>query len=75
MGSEALATGRNKLTDMAEPNAKLHDVSRRNVSDSAYRVLKRLRGQGSKRKRATSAKGGKQPSTCNKKNLKSDIFS
>jgi len=57
---------------MAEPNAKLRDVVGRNVRDSAHRVLKRLSGQGRKRKRG---KGGKQSSRVKKKNIKRDIFS
>ena len=51
LGSEALAAGRNILTDMTDPDAKFRDVVRRNVRDSAHRVLKRLSGQGRKRKR------------------------
>jgi hypothetical protein len=42
---------RTKHIDMADPNAKFLDVVRRNVRDSAHRVLKRLSGQGRKRKR------------------------
>ena len=53
MGSEALATGRNILTDMTDPNAEFRDVVRRNVRDSVHRVLKRLSGQGRKRKSVT----------------------
>ena len=49
--SEVRATGRNILTDMTDPNAKFRVVVRRNVSDSAHRVIKGLRGQGRKRKR------------------------
>ena len=48
VGSEAIATGRNILIDMTDPNAKLRDVVRRNVSDPAHRVLKRLNAQGRK---------------------------
>ena len=33
---------RTKHTDMSDPNAKFRDVVRRNVRDSAHRVLKRL---------------------------------
>jgi hypothetical protein len=77
MGSEALATGRNMLTDMADPNVKLRDVVRRNVSESKHKVIKRLSRQVRIRKRATSAKRGKQSSRCKKrkKNIKRDIFS
>ena len=63
---------------MANPNAKFRDVLRKNVRDSAHRVLKRLGGEGRKRKRATSAKGGKQPSRGKKRKkkiIKRDIFS
>jgi hypothetical protein len=38
MGSEALVTGRNIITDMArntDPNAQLRDIVRRNVTESA----------------------------------------
>jgi len=45
VGSEALAAGRNIITDMTDPNAKFRDVVRRNVRDSAHRVLKRLSGR------------------------------
>ena len=45
VGSEALATGRNILSDMADPNAKFREVVRRNVRDSAHRLLKRLSGR------------------------------
>ena len=48
--TEALATGRNILTSMSDPNAKFRDVVRRNVHDPAYRVLKSLRVQVRKRK-------------------------
>ena len=74
VGSEALAAGRNIITDMTDPDAKFRDVVRRNVRDSAHIILKRLSGQGRKRKRG---KGGKQSSrvTKNKKNIEIDIFS
>jgi len=74
VGSEALAAGRNILTDMLDSDVKFRDVVRRNVRDSAHRVLKRLSGQGRKRKRS---KGGKQSSRVKKrkKDLKRDIFS
>ena len=42
-----------KHTDMVDPNAKFRDVLRRNVRDSVHRVLKRLSGQGRKRKSVT----------------------
>ena len=73
VGSEALAAGWN-ITDMTNPEAKFRNVVRRNARDSAHRVLKRLSGQGRKRKRG---KGGKQSSrvTKKKKNIKRDIFS
>ena len=51
VGSEALAAGRNIFTDMTDPDEKFREVLRRNVRDSAHRVLKRLSGQGRKRKR------------------------
>ena len=74
VGSEALASGQNIITDKTDPDAKFRDVVRRNVRDSAHRVLKRLSGQGRKRKKG---KGRKQSSkvTKNKKNIKIDIFS
>jgi hypothetical protein len=74
VGSEALAAGRNIITDMTDPDAKFRDVVRRNVRDSAHRVLKRLSGQGRKRKRG---KGGKQSSRVKKRkrDIKRDIFS
>jgi len=53
------------------------------MTESAHRVIKKLSGQGRKRKRATSTKGGgkvkkarKQPAIGrNKANIKRDIFS
>ena len=48
---------RTKHTDMADPNAKFSDVFRRNLRDSVHRVLKRLRGQGRKRKRLKAGNG------------------
>ena len=62
---------RSKRTDMADPNANFLDVLRRNVRDSVHRVLKRLSGQGRKRKKG---KGGEQPSRVKKKNIKRDMF-
>ena len=71
--SKALVTGRNILTDITDSNAKFRNVVHRNVRDSAHRVLKKLSGQGRKRKRC---KGGKQSSiVMKKKNIKIDIFS
>ena len=58
MGSGALATGRNILTDMVDPNSNLRDEERRNLSESSHRVIKRLIEQKRKRKRATHAKMG-----------------
>jgi hypothetical protein len=73
VGSEALTAGRNIITDMTDPEAKFGDVVRRNLRDSAHRVLKRLSGQRLKRNRG---KGGKQSSiVTKKKNKKRDIFS
>ena len=63
---------------MAYPNAKIPDIVRRNVTDSAHRVLNKLSGQGLKRKRATSNKRAKnQPSTGKNKTkiIKIDSFS
>jgi len=70
LGSEALAAGRNILTDKTDPNAKFRDVLRKNVRDSAHRVLKGLSGQGLKRKRG---KGSKQSSRVKKKKKKKNI--
>ena len=68
---------RTKDMDMADSNAKLRVVVRRNVSEWAHWVIRRLSGQGRKRKRATSAKRRKQSSRAKKKkkNIKRDIFS
>jgi hypothetical protein len=78
MCSEALATGQNIIIDMADPKIKIRDIVRRNVSEPAHRVIKRLSGQGCKSKRTTSAKGRgkKQPSRGKKrkKNIKREIF-
>ena len=60
VGSEALVTGRNIMSDIAQntdPHANIRDIVRRNMTESAHRVIKKLSGQGRKRKRATSAKG------------------
>ena len=46
VGSEALVTGRNIISDMANPDAKIRDVVRRNVTESAHRVLNKLSGRG-----------------------------
>jgi hypothetical protein len=69
-----------------DPNARIRDTVRRNGTEWAHRVIKKLSGKGRKRKRATSAKrGGKTKkakrqslkSTTKKKrnNIKRDIFS
>ena len=61
VGSAALATGRNIITDMADLKPQISDIVRRNVSESTNTVINRLSGQGRKRKRTTSAKrGGKK---------------
>ena len=52
--SEAAAAWRSIFTEMSDPDAKFRDVVRRNVRDSAHRVLKRLSGQGRNRKRGKS---------------------
>ena len=74
VGSEAIGAGRNILKVMTDPDTKFRDVVLRNVRDTAHRVLKRLSGQGRKRK---SGKGGIQTSRVNKneKDIKRDIFS
>ena len=64
VGSEALVTGRNIISDMAwntDSDAKIRDILRRKVTESTHRVINRLSGRGRKRKRVeTSAKiGGK----------------
>jgi hypothetical protein len=69
-----------------DPNARFRDTVRRNVTERPNKVIKKLSGQGRKRKRATSAKrGGKTKKakrqslkgTTKKKrnNIKRDIFS
>ena len=50
MGSEVLVTGRNIINEMADPNAKLRAIVRRNVSESPHTVIHKLSGQGRKRK-------------------------
>ena len=87
VGSETLVTGRS-ITDMArdtDTNAKVRDIVRRNVTESALSVTNKLSGQGRKRKRTTSSKSGgkakkakKQPArgkTRKTKKKKKDIFS
>lgn len=85
VGSETLATGRNIVTDKArntDPNAKIRDIVRGNVTESAHRIINNLCGQGRKRKRAMSTKRRvkakkekKQPATgkTKTKNIKRNI--
>ena len=84
MGSEAIVTERNisYMAQNTDPNARIRDIVRRNMSESAHRVIKKLSGQGRKRKWATSTKVGgkakkarKQPGRGSNTNLKMDIFS
>ena len=87
MGSEAIVTGRNIISDMAQntdPNTKICDIVRRNMSESTHRLIQKLSSQGHKRNRATSTERGgkaekarKQPGRGkNKKaNVKRDMFS
>jgi len=90
MGSEAIVTGRNIITDMAQntdPKPKIRDIVRRNMAESVHRVIKKMSGQGRKRKSATSSKregkvkkAKKQPvrgtnKTTKKKKIKRNIFS
>ena len=45
VGSEAIVTGRNIIGDMApntDPNARIRDIVRRNMTESAHRVIKKL---------------------------------
>ena len=58
VGSKALVTGRNIISDMANPDAKIRDVVRRNVTESAHRVLNKLSDRGRKRKRVAAKIGG-----------------
>jgi hypothetical protein len=73
MGSEALATGRNIITDRADPIAKLLDVVRKNLREAAHSVMKRLSGQGRRSYRATSAKSVEQTTRSKKKRKKALI--
>ena len=62
MGSEALIAGRNIVSDMArntDTNAKIRDILRRNVDQSAHTVINKLSAQGRKRNRTKSTKRGK----------------
>ena len=85
VGSEAIVTGQNIISFIAQnidPNAKIRDIVHRNMTESAHTVIKKLSGQGRKRKRATSTKVGgkvkkarKQLGRCtNKASIKRDIF-
>ena len=60
VGSEALVTGRNIISDIArntEPDAKIRDIVRRNMTESVHMVINKLSGRRRKRKRVvTSAK-------------------
>ena len=73
VGSGALLAGRNIPTDMTDPDAKFRDFVRRNLRDSAHRILKWLSGQGRKTKRG---KSGKQSSRIKKrkKDIKRHFF-
>ena len=56
---QALVTRRNIISHMArntDSDSKIRDIVRRNVTESARRVINKLSGQGRKRKRARSAK-------------------
>ena len=79
MVSEALVTGRNIINDVADSNAKIRNILRRNVTESAHRLINKLSGQGRKRECTTSTKRAKkQPSRGNNKktnNIKGDMFS
>ena len=51
VGSEALVTGRNIISDMArntDPDEKIRDIVRRNVTESVHNVINKLSGQGAK---------------------------
>ena len=51
--SVALVTRRNSILVMSrntDPNAKIRDIVRRNVTESAHAVINKLSGQGRKRK-------------------------
>ena len=57
----ALVTGRTIITDMdrnTDPKANIRGMVCRNMTESAHRVIKKLSGQGRKRKRSTSTKRG-----------------
>ena len=86
VGSEALLTRRNLITDRArntDSNSKIREIFRRNVTESAHRVINKLGGQGRKRKWATYSKregkaktAKKQPARriAKEKNTKTGIF-
>ena len=60
MGSEAIVTGRNIITDMAQntdPNPKIRDIVRRNMAESVHRVIKKLSGQDANVKGLRPLKG------------------
>jgi len=76
------------MAQNTEPNAKIRDIVRRNIADSAHKLIRTLSGQGRKRKRATAAKmigkakkARRQPvkftikKRTKKRNIKRDIFS
>jgi len=55
LGHEALRTGGKIQTDIAEnPQAETKDISK-HVTGSTQNIIKKLRGGGRKRKRASSA--------------------
>lgn len=52
---------KHNMAQHTDPNGKIPDIGRRNLTESGYRIINMLSGQGRKRKRANSTKrGGKQ---------------
>jgi hypothetical protein len=58
LGREALRTGGKILTDIAEktPQTETRDIISKHVTDSTQNIIKKLRGGGRKRKRASKLK-------------------
>ena len=61
---------------MADPNAKIRDIVRRNLCESAHTVTNWLIGQGRKLKRTSAKAGGKKTARVNyrRKNIKRHLF-
>jgi hypothetical protein len=84
LGREALRTGSKILTDISEnPQAGTRDIISKHVTDTTQNIIRKLRGGGRKRKRASPSRPTKRKRTSTKTkkvhkraiSIKRDIFS